>query len=608
MKTYFRVLSFARPLGLLAPQYLVYVILQSIFSVISLSILAPVLEVLFNPKESAPAAPEQLPDFSLNIDYFKEVFDYYFLDILQKDQFEALQFVCLVLVVCIFLANLFRYLVEVISAIVKANVISNLRNTLFNRLMSLHIGYYSEERKGNIMSKVMTDVQEVENTVVSSIKALIKEPILMITYFGGLFFISVKLTLITLLVLPISGLVISTIAKRLKKKARQSQMAIGRISDILEETLGGIRIIKAFNAIDFSKKRFGKEVSNYARFNISMRKRFALAGPISEFLGVTVVAVILLVGGSMILDGESSLEAGSFIAFIVIFSQILNPAKSLSNAFSNVQRGLASAERIFSILDTEPKIVNHPDATPLKSFNEGIQFKDVSFAYEQKKVLDHINLDVKKGEMIALVGPSGGGKSTLADLIPRFHDPVEGEILIDGKPLSAYKIDSVRAKMGIVTQESILFNDTVFNNIAFGKPDSTIEEVIKAAKIANAHEFIEKLSKGYDTTIGDRGGKLSGGQRQRVSIARAVLQNPDILILDEATSALDSESEKLVQEAISNLMKNRTSIVIAHRLSTIQDADKIYLIQDGKIVEQGKHQDLIEASGLYSKLIEMQSV
>ncbi|GAB3328151.1 ABC transporter ATP-binding protein [Marivirga atlantica] len=607
MKTYLRVLSYARPLGLLAPQYILYVILQSVFSVFTLAILQPVLTVLFQTKEKA-VAPVDMPAFEWKLSYVKEVFDYYFLNMMQDDPMRALTFVCIVLIISIFLSNLFKYLVEVIAAIVKAQVISNLRNTLFGRLMTLHIGYYTEERKGNIMSKVTSDVQEVEASVVSSLKAVIKEPIMIIGYFAMLFFISVKLTLITILIIPVSGFIISFIAKKLKRKAHQSQETLGRISDILEETLGGMRIVKAFNAIDFSKSRFGTQVNNYARLNISMTKRFALASPISEFIGVGVVALILLIGGSEIFDGNSSLEPESFITFIAIFSQVLVPAKSLSGALSNVQKGLASAERIFSIIDTKPAIVNIPNALEFKSFNDKIEVKNLRFGYQQTPVLKDINMTIKKGEMVALVGPSGGGKSTLADLIPRFYDANSGDIFIDGQSIKNYEITSLRSKMGIVSQESLLFNDTIFNNIAFGKPETTYEEVMTAAKIANAHEFIDQMENGYDSTVGDRGGKLSGGQRQRISIARAILKNPEILILDEATSALDSESEKLVQEALGNLMKNRTSIVIAHRLSTIQEADRIYVLQDGEIVEQGTHQRLMEKDGVYQKLIKIQSV
>ena len=608
MKTYFRVLSYAKPLGWLAPQYLVYALLQTIFSVITLGILTPILNVLFKVETEKSEIPETLPDFYLDVQYFKDVFDFYFLEIVQEDRFLALQFVCIILIGSIFLSNVFKYLLAVISAIVRANVISNLRNSLFNRLINMHIGYYTEERKGNIMSKVMADVQEVENTVVNSLKALIKEPLMLIGYFVALFFISARLTGITLIILPISGFIISYIAISIKKRAIKSQETIGNISNILEETLGGMRIIKAFNAISFSKKRFEKEVDVYAKVNVSMQKRQALSSPTSEFLGVFVVVGVLLIGGAMILEGESELSAGSFITFIAIYSQLLVPAKALSTAFSNVQRGLASAERIFGIIDLEPAIKDKSTAKKLEEFKSELSFKNVSFAYGEEKVLKNININIKKGETIALVGPSGGGKSTLADLIPRFYDPVEGEVQIDGVSLKDLTVESLRAKMGIVSQESILFNDTIFNNIAFGKPECTLEEVMQAAKVANAHEFISQMEGGYDAKIGERGTKLSGGQRQRISIARAILKNPDILILDEATSALDSESEKLVQDALTNLMKNRTSIVIAHRLSTIQEADKIYVMQDGEIIEEGKHESLMAKGGVYKKLIEIQSV
>lgn len=608
MKTYFRVLSYAKPLGGLAPQYLVYALLQTIFSVITLGILTPILNVLFKVETEESEIPETLPDFHLDVQYFKDVFDFYFLEIVQEDRFLALQFVCIILIVSIFLSNVFKYLLAVISAIVRANVISNLRNSLFNRLINMHIGYYTEERKGNIMSKVMADVQEVENTVVNSLKALIKEPLMLIGYFVALFFISARLTGITLIILPVSGFIISYIAISIKKRAIKSQETIGNISNILEETLGGMRIIKAFNAISFSKKRFEKEVDVYAKVNVSMQKRQALSSPTSEFLGVFVVVGVLLIGGAMILEGESELSAGSFITFIAIYSQLLVPAKALSTAFSNVQRGLASAERIFGILDLEPAIKDKSTAKKLEEFKSDLSFKNVSFAYGEEKVLKNINMNIRKGETVALVGPSGGGKSTLADLIPRFYDPVDGEVQIDGVSLRDLTVESLRAKMGIVSQESILFNDTIFNNIAFGKPECTLSEVQQAAKVANAHEFISQMEGQYDAKIGERGTKLSGGQRQRISIARAILKNPDILILDEATSALDSESEKLVQDALTNLMKNRTSIVIAHRLSTIQEADKIYVMQEGEIIEEGKHEMLMEKGGVYKKLIEIQSV
>ncbi|RUA33837.1 MAG: ABC transporter ATP-binding protein [Bacteroidetes bacterium] len=608
MKTYFRVLSYAKPLGWLAPQYLIYALFQTVFSVITLGILTPVLNVLFMVETEPTEIPESIPDFYFGLQYFKDVFNYYFLDIVQEDRFLALQFVCGILIVSIFLSNLFKYLLAVISAIVRANVISNLRNALYDRLINMHIGYYTEERKGNIMSKVMADVQEVENTVVNSLKVVVKEPLMLIGYFVALFFISAKLTGITLIILPVSGFIISYIAISIKKRAIKSQETIGNISNILEETIGGMRIIKAFNAISFSKKRFEKEVDVYAKVNVSMQKRQALSSPTSEFLGVFVVVGVLLIGGSMILGGESELSAGSFITFIAIYSQLLVPAKALSTAFSNVQRGLASAERIFGIIDLEPAIKDKSSAKKLVEFKSELSFKNVSFAYGEEKVLKKININIHKGETIALVGPSGGGKSTMADLVPRFYDPIEGDVQIDGISLKDLTVESIRAKMGIVSQESILFNDSIFNNIAFGKPECTLEEVIHAAQVANAHEFISQMEGGYEAKIGERGTKLSGGQRQRISIARAILKNPDILILDEATSALDSESEKLVQDALTNLMKNRTSIVIAHRLSTIQEADKIYVMQEGEIIEEGKHDDLLKKGGVYKKLIEIQSV
>ncbi|ADR22599.1 antibiotic ABC transporter ATP-binding protein [Marivirga tractuosa] len=608
MKTYFRVLTYAKPLGWLAPQYLIYALFQTVFSVITLGVLTPVLNVLFMVETDAAEIPESIPDFYLGLQYFKDVFNYYFLDLVQEDRFLALQFVCGILIVSIFLSNLFKYLLAVISAIVRANVISNLRNALYDRLINMHIGYYTEERKGNIMSKVMADVQEVENTVVNSLKVVVKEPLMLIGYFVALFFISAKLTGITLIILPLSGFIISYIAISIKKRAIKSQETIGNISNILEETIGGMRIIKAFNAILFSKKRFEGEVDVYAKVNVSMQKRQALSSPTSEFLGVFVVVAVLLIGGSMILGGESELSAGSFITFIAIYSQLLVPAKALSTAFSNVQRGLASAERIFGIIDLEPAIKDKSTAKKLVEFKRELSFKNVSFAYGEEKVLNNININIQKGETIALVGPSGGGKSTMADLIPRFYDPIEGEVQIDGVSLKDLRVESIREKMGIVSQESILFNDTIFNNIAFGKPECTLEEVMQAAKVANAHEFISQMEGGYEAKMGERGTKLSGGQRQRISIARAILKNPDILILDEATSALDSESEKLVQDALTNLMKNRTSIVIAHRLSTIQEADKIFVMQEGEIIEEGQHDDLMAKGGVYKKLIEIQSV
>jgi ATP-binding cassette, subfamily B, bacterial MsbA len=609
MKTYFRLLSFARPFGKFIPTYILVTILQVVFSLVNFAVLIPLLEILFDQIEPEKLENlKRLPEFTISVDYFKSLFYYHFSGIIDTaGKTGALKFVCAVIVISVFLANLFRYLSAVMLAKIRALVIKNLRTQVYERILSFPVSFFTERRKGDIVSRVTNDVQEVEHSVVSTLKVLFKEPAMIIGYFAVLFSMSVELTLYTMLLLPISGGLIAGIARRLKKRAHQSQQALGNINNILDESIGGIRIIKAFTATKFVFQKFVKEVQYYARKNVSIARRYEMAGPISEFLGVSVVAGILLVGGNLILQDNSSLTPSEFLAFLIIFSQILPPAKAMSSSFSNIQRGLAAGERIFEVIDTQSAITDARSSTVLPSFSTAVEFKNVSFAYEKELVLKNINLSIPKGKTVALVGPSGGGKSTLSDLIPRFYDPNEGEVCIDGKPLTSYTMDSIRKQMGIVTQESILFNDTVLNNIAFGVADADEEKVIAAAKIANAHEFIAEMPEGYYTEIGDRGVKLSGGQRQRLSIARAIFKNPPILILDEATSALDSESEKLVQEALTNLMKNRTSVVIAHRLSTIQNADLIVVLQNGEIAEQGTHSELIAKAGLYSRLIEMQS-
>ncbi|WPP52743.1 ABC transporter ATP-binding protein [Catalinimonas niigatensis] len=610
MKTYLRILSFARPYSEYIPQYLLFTTLSILFGLINFTMLIPLLRVLFDQVDPAVQA-EMLtkPDFALNVDYLISLFDYYFAKIIHNfGKVGALVFVCSITLTSVFLTNLFRYISGLTLAKIRAKVISKLRIRIFDQVSRLHLGYFSNERKGDVMSRITNDVQEVENSVVSTLKVIFRDPATIIGFFAVLFFMSFKLTLFTLIIMPISGTIISEITKRLKRKATQSQESLGRIVNILDETLSGMRIVKAFNAREWIGEKFGKEVSHYARVNVSMARKQELASPLSEFMGIFVVTGILLYGGILVLNDNSELEASEFIAYIILFSQILPPAKSISNAVSSIQRGLASGERIFSTIDTMPQIEDKPDAVAIEGFHRHITFEQVSFAYENEHVLKNINLSIDKGKTVAIVGPSGGGKSTIADLIPRFYDPVAGKIYIDGIALTDAKIDSVRKLMGIVTQESILFNDSIYNNIAFGKPNAQEEEVIQAAKIANAHEFIMNTPQQYQTVIGERGTKLSGGQRQRLSIARAVLKNPPILILDEATSALDSESEKLVQEALTNLMKNRTSIVIAHRLSTIQHADEIIVVQNGHIIERGRHDQLVEMGGLYYKLTEMQTV
>lgn len=617
MKTYLRILGFAKPLAKYVPQYIIFTLLSIIFGIVNLTLIKPLFDVIFEQVEAEKIAEySQKPSFNLTIDnlnnlldYLVHLFNYYLVQSIEEyGKLGSLGYICLIIVISVLLSNLFKYLSAIILAQIRANVIENLRKTAFEKISFLHIGYFSNERKGDILSKLTNDVQEIESSVVNSLKVAFREPATIIIYFIVLFVMSYKLTLFTIIFLPISGWIISTIAKRLKKKATQSQESLGKVVGIIDETLSGMRVVKAFNARKYITDKFEKEIKRYADINVNMARKNELASPLSEFMGVFVVSVILLYGGNMILNNTSTLDASGFLTYIIIFTQVLTPAKAISNSFSTIQRGLASGERIFKIIDTRPEIKNIEGAKCIENFKTGIEFKNVSFAYEKEVVLKNINIKVEKGKTIALVGPSGGGKSTISDLVPRFYDPTEGEVLLDGISLKEYETESVRKLMGIVTQESILFNDTIFNNIAFGLTDARPEDVEKAAKIANAHEFIIKTENGYQTEIGERGSKLSGGQRQRISIARAVLKNPPILIMDEATSALDSESEMLVQEALTNLMKNRTSIVIAHRLSTIQHADEIIVIQHGEIVERGTHDSLVKQEGLYNKLIMMQSL
>ncbi|WP_339701726.1 ABC transporter ATP-binding protein [Algoriphagus aquimarinus] len=610
MKTYLRILSYAKPYGKFVPTYIIYAFLSIVFGLLNFTLLKPLFDVIFEQVDpSSLAQYAEKPEFSISVQYFSHLFNYNFLQVAEEyGKMGTLFYVCIIIVVSVFLSNLFTYLSGVVLAKVRAVVIKRMRMDIFSQVSKLHIGYFSNERKGDLMSKMTNDVQEVENTIVQSLRVVFREPVTIILYFSVLFFMSAKLTLFTILIIPITGAIIGGITRRLKKKAVQSQESLGRIVNILDETLGGMRVIKAFNAEGFMKKKFDGETDFYADVNVNMARKNELASPISQFLGVFVVAGILVYGGSMVLSGNSDLGASDFITYIIIFTQVLNPAKEISRAVSSIQRGIASAERVFTVVDTPSQIKSPASPSVLNTFEHSVEFKNVSFAYEDQLVLKNINFTLNRGKTIALVGPSGGGKSTLADLVPRFYDPSEGEILLDGNNLKDFDLKDLRSLMGIVTQESILFNDTVFNNIAFGVEGATEDQVLEAAKIANAHEFIEKMEEGYQTSIGERGSKLSGGQRQRLSIARAVLKNPPILILDEATSALDSESEHLVQEALTKLMSNRTTLVIAHRLSTIQHADEILVIERGEIVQRGTHTDLSQVEGLYQKLSSIQSV
>lgn len=607
MKTYFRLLSFASPIQKYAIPYIICTIITVVFGTLNLALLVPLLQVLFKGTGDVAVEANRVVEKPESWDKLGDWFTYY-ADKLYYDlgPYEALQYVCIVIVVSVFISNLFRYLSQRVMENLRIHTLLNLRKSVFNNVMDLDLAYFTNSRKGDIISKIASDVQVVQFSVTATLQVVFKEPLQLIAYIFFLFSISAKLTLFSMLVIPVSAFFISLIVKKLKKQAVEGQESYSNMISYLDEALSGIKIIKAFNAVSFVKNRFNKESENYSTIMRRMVRRQQMGSPVSELLGVIMVAVILLYGGSLVLSGQGDLKASEFIGYIAVFSQVMRPAKALTDAFSNVHNGIAAGERILNLIDEKPKLTDKEYAKVVSIFERRIEFKDVSFSYDDKKILDSINLVINKGETVALVGPSGGGKSTLIDLIPRFMDVNAGAIYYDDIDVRDLNQVSLRAQIGTVNQESILFNDTIFNNIAFANLNATQEEVEAAARIANAHEFITKLENGYQTNIGDRGAKLSGGQRQRLSIARAVLKNPPIMLLDEATSALDTESERLVQDSLYKLMENRTTVVIAHRLSTIQNADKIVVIDGGKVVEVGSHSELIALQGLYKRLIDMQ--
>ncbi len=583
----------------------VFVLLSVVFGLFSFTMVIPFLDVLFG---NAEFVQNPVP-FELTKEAVSHNFNYYMSQVvIQYGKSAALAYVSIFVVVAVMLKTGFLYAAKLVMPPLYSGVIYDIRNDLFDKILNLPISYYSEERKGDIISRMTGDMHVIEASVIRSLDVVFKEPVTILIYLITLIILSPQLTLFVLIMLPVTALLIGGVGKNLRKSSTKAQDNLGELIALLEEALGGLKIIKSFNAEKKVYKRFWDINSNYRRWVIKLLRRNDLASPLSEFLGTAVVVFVLYYGGSMVINGEDNvLSPGALISFIVIFSQILNPAKSFSTAYYNIQKGMASIIRIEKILDAKSNIIEKEDAQIVQGFSEAIRYENVSFKYVDDLVLKNVSLEIPKGSTLALVGQSGSGKSTMADLLPRFYDVTEGRITLDGKDIRDCKIDSLRSVMGIVNQESILFNDTIFNNIAFGVASATEEQVIEAAKIANAHDFIMETPNGYQTNIGDRGGKLSGGQRQRLSIARAILANPPIMILDEATSALDTESEKIVQESLHNLMKNRTSLIIAHRLSTIMHADKICVMQEGVIVEEGSHEELIALDGYYKKLHDTQT-
>ncbi len=607
-KTYIRLLQFASPLSRYAVPYFFFAALYAIFNTFNYAMIIPIVTTMFEP-DYAFTPLYAFPPISLDKLSFDQVFNYLYTQVF-GEHFEMSYMLTLlagITIVVNMLSNLFRYLSAWTVEKMRTRTLQRMRNEMFDKIITMNVGYFSEQRKGDIISKITSDVGVVQYCITNTLQVAFREPFLIMGYIVLMLSISWQLSLFSILFLPVVAFIVGSIVKRLRHPARRGQERLGDLVSTLDESISGMKILKGYNATDYIRRKFFGINAEFSRLTLSMARRQQLASPMSEFLGITAVAVLLVFGGALVTSG--ALQAAGFIAFIAAFSQITRPVRAFVDQFANINQGIAAGERIFELLDVRTEVADRDDAVDLEEFREGIEFRDVHFSYDDsREVICGVSFHVRKGETVALVGPSGGGKSTLSELIPRFYDPEKGSILIDGRDLRSYTQESLRRHMSIVTQDTILFNDTIEKNIGMGSPSASHNEIVAAARVANADTFIRQTAEGYDTNIGDHGMKLSGGQRQRLSIARAVLKNPDILILDEATSALDTESEKLVQEALSNLLKGRTSLVIAHRLSTIHNADRIIVIDGGRIAEQGTHAELMARGGIYAKLIEMQSL
>lgn len=605
MKRFSRIFFYLRDQKANIVLYFLFNLLSIVFSLVSLGMLGPFLYLLFGKEKPVSIRPELRFTASGLLEYFN-----YYIGLLMKEHnaMYALSFICIIMVISIFLKNLFYYLTLRTVTPIRNHVMTRLRADLYSKILMLPIGYFTEQRKGDIISRMSNDSNEVEWSIMGTLEGLIRDPLNILVILAMLIFLSPLLSLFLLVLLPLTGFIIGRISRSLKAQSNTAQEYLGVLMSILDETLSGLRVIKAFTAEKLLGQRFFTTNNDLNHIRNKMNFRRDLASPLSEFMGVLVLSAILWFGGRLVFSGSAGLQPDTFITYIVFFTQIINPAKSLSTAFYNAQRGSAAINRIEEVLKTPVTITDKENAQELTHFSKNIEFRNVSFAYDEVTILKNINLVIEKGTTVALVGSSGSGKSTLADLIPRFHDVTSGEVLIDGINIKDYTVHSIRSQMGIVTQEPILFNDSIAGNITLGKPDAGIPAIEQAAKVANAFQFITSKDEGFNTNIGDRGSKLSGGERQRLTIARAVLKNPPILIFDEATSSLDTESERLVQDAINHVMQNRTSLVIAHRLSTVRHANEIIVLQKGEIAERGTHDQLLAKGGIYKKLIDMQEV